>query len=56
MKFKKLIALILLSFMTFGNVLQASAISEQTLRIKDIIKEVGFFKCFENQKNYYNYL
>ncbi len=41
MKIKKLIALILLSFMVFGNTLQVSAISEQTLRIKDITHVKG---------------
>lgn len=41
MKIKKLIALILLSFMFLGNALEVSAISEQTLRIKDITHVKG---------------
>ena len=41
MKIKKLIALILLSFMIFGSTLEVSAISEQTLRIKDITHVKG---------------
>lgn len=41
MKIKKLIALILLSFMVFGNVATVEALSEQTLRIKDITHVKG---------------